>query len=1121
MYNDNKTTVKYIAIGAGAVILLGGGIIGIASMASNLATPQPTSETSTSTTSDYRDTGTPSSDYTPPVEDETPAYEDPEETETPTAPEEPEEPEEDTAPEQRQGEKPTESEKRVSLNYSSLNLAIGKSANLTVTIRPKESSDKVTWSSSNTSVATVSNGKVTAKKAGDATITVTVNDKYKATCKVGVYKPSTKPQVVNPTGISLDKSSLTMTVGDSTQVKATVSPNNATNKSVTWSSDNKTVAKVSNGKITALKAGSTRIIAKTHNGKTASVRVYVKEKTIPVSSIRLNTTNVTIAEKASYVFTATVLPSNATNKTVTWTTSDSSIVSISGGKVTGKKVGKAIITAKAGNKSASATVVVKSAVVPVQSITLNKTSASINVGASVSLKATVKPDNATNKTVTWTTSSSTIATVVNGKVTGKKAGTVTITAKAGNKTATAKITVKEIAVTSVTLNKTTLSLNVGSSATLTATIKPTNATNKTVTWKSSNTSVATVSGGKITGKKAGTAKITATAGGKTATATVTVKTVAVTKVTLNKTSANVNVGSSVTLTATVSPSNATNKTVTWTTSDSKIATVSGGKVTGKKAGKVTITAKAGGKSAKATITVKTVAVTGISLNKTKATINKGASMTLTATVSPSNATNKTVTWTTSDSKIATVSGGKVTGKKAGKVTITAKAGGKTATATITVKVPVSSVTLNKTSASTIIGGSVTLTATVAPSDATSKTVTWTTSDSKIATVSAGKVTGVKAGKTTITATAGGKTATATITVYAKPSLSVGATTIMDEHSTTATAKNIKGTITYTSSDTSIFKVNSSGKITGKKPGSATLTVTAKNLAGGSAKLTKKITVRKIRLLTIGNSKTYYGDLNNKITQIATNRGYSIEHTSVTHGGWSIKQDYDKYTSKITGTAYDIAVLQQQADDQLFYNYTLSDVKLVVNALKKKNANVKIYLRKAWLVYNSNSTKMSAIDSAANKKLHAEYRESNARGGSAIANYLPVFKKRYNTSALLNGTVINASNKVLDDVASATGIMTIRDGDAIYAAKGGYPVFARQAQTARSTDVRHQSYLGGYMIAACVATKIFGIDPTTITTTTGIEKKVSDNKKYDDKSYTKYKISYLQNGVLKTAKSYCK
>ena len=163
-------------------------------------------------------------------------------------------------------------------------------------------------------------------------------------------------------------------------------------------------------------------------------------------------------------------------------------------------------------------------------------------------------------------------------------------------------------------------------------------------------------------------------------------TVAVSEVTLDQTSITLTAGGTATLTATVSPSNATDKTVSWSSSNTSVATVSNGTVTAVAAGSATITAKAGGKSATCSVTVKAkdVPVTGISIAPTSVSIQVGKTATLTATVSPSDATNATVTWSSSKESVATVSNGTVTAVAEGSATITATAGGKSATCSVTV-----------------------------------------------------------------------------------------------------------------------------------------------------------------------------------------------------------------------------------------------------------------------------------------------------------------------------------------------------------------------------------------------------------------------------------------------------
>ena len=252
-------------------------------------------------------------------------------------------------------------------------------------------------------------------------------------------------------------------------------------------------------------------------------------------------------------------------------------------------------------------------------------------------------------------------------------------------------------VTGVTVSPTASTINVGGTQQLTATVAPSNATNKTVTWSSGNTAVATVStSGLVTGVAAGTAVITSNTqdGGKTATSSVTVTatTIPVTGVSASPATATVNVGGTQQLTATVAPSNATNKTVTWTSGNTAVATVStSGLVTGVSAGTatITITTQDGAKTAASVITVSatTIPVTGVSVTPLTAAINVGGTQQLTATVAPSNATNQTISWSSGNTGIATVStSGLVTGVASGSATITATTqdGGKTAVSTVTI-----------------------------------------------------------------------------------------------------------------------------------------------------------------------------------------------------------------------------------------------------------------------------------------------------------------------------------------------------------------------------------------------------------------------------------------------------
>lgn len=241
----------------------------------------------------------------------------------------------------------------------------------------------------------------------------------------------------------------------------------------------------------------------------------------------------------------------------------------------------------------------KKADIAVSSVSVSPTSASVGVGGTVDLTATISPDNATNKNVTWSSSNTGVATVsASGVVTGVAAGEVAITATSqadGTKSASCTVTVTDaVPVTGVSLNKSNTTLQVGSNEILTASVAPAEATNKNVTWTSSNTSVATVENGVVTAVGVGSATITVTTtdGSFTATCTITVNPTAVTGVTLNKPSVNLGVGDTEALEATIAPTNATNKTVTWTSDNTSVATVNAatGLVTGVAVGSATITA---------------------------------------------------------------------------------------------------------------------------------------------------------------------------------------------------------------------------------------------------------------------------------------------------------------------------------------------------------------------------------------------------------------------------------------------------------------------------------------------------------------------------------------------------
>ena len=257
-----------------------------------------------------------------------------------------------------------------------------------------------------------------------------------------------------------------------------------------------------------------RCIVTGAGGSVTSNAATLTVKAIPVTDVKLNKNNITLTVGGIETLTATVEPTNATNKTVMWSSSNDSVAMVdSNGNVTGIGRGFATITAKAtdGNVSATCNVEVKQLVTDI-----NLTDMQINVGETKQVQSKVLPENANEKALKWESIDPSIATVDSqtGEVTGISKGTATIIATAtdgSNVSATCEVEVKQ-QVIGITLDKTELSLYTGRSETLTATVKPDNANDKSLIWSSDNEDVATVDqNGNVKAISRGEAVITATA----------------------------------------------------------------------------------------------------------------------------------------------------------------------------------------------------------------------------------------------------------------------------------------------------------------------------------------------------------------------------------------------------------------------------------------------------------------------------------------------------------------------------------------------------------------------------------------------------------------------------------
>ena len=450
---------------------------------------------------------------------------------------------------------------------------------LTPTFIPRNATNQnVTWTSSDDTVVTVdSNGKIKAISIGTAIITVTALDGgFTDDCEVTVNLPVTN--------ITLNETELTLEVDDTATLVATIDPDNATDKGVTWTSDDESVATVDeNGNVTAIGAGNAVITVTTNNNdKTATCMVTVTAPVpidIPVTGVALNTNELTLEIGEGDILDAIITPNNATNKDVTWASDDEAIVTIdNSGKVTaiGEGIATITVTTDDGGHKAYCTITVTAVPpvdIPVIGVTLStktlaleigedytlvadinflrKNFAMIDIRADYILAADVDPNNTVNKGVAWTSSDDTVAEVdSSGKVKaiGTGTATITVTTADGNFTDTCEVTVTTSTkiktptqsttytqsiipakittpVTDISLNRNIISLAVGESELLAVAIVPTNATNQNVIWTSSDEMVAIVdSNGNITAVSVGTATITAESvdGNKTDICTVTV-----------------------------------------------------------------------------------------------------------------------------------------------------------------------------------------------------------------------------------------------------------------------------------------------------------------------------------------------------------------------------------------------------------------------------------------------------------------------------------------------------------------------------------------------------------------------------------------------------------------------
>jgi len=324
----------------------------------------------------------------------------------------------------------------LSISNETLNIHIGSSATLVISVEPTDATRKsVTWSSGNSLIAEISedsdsSAKITGKSAGTVLITAVSEDGGKlAACIVTV---SSAEPAVPVTKLTLDPENPILTMGSTLRLVATVYPSNASTINLTWSSSAPEVAMVSDsGLVSAVGVGTAVITAKTGSDKTATCTVEVRDLSVPVTGIDLNMDSATLKVGDFLVLTAAIRPENATNKQINWASSDRSVATVNtAGEITAVGTGTTTITASTsdGNITAQCQIEVVMDEASIEGLELNTKSQYLKVGGNAKLTAKTYPHGQETPPLVWTSSDSSIVAVSpGGEITAKSVGVATVT----------------------------------------------------------------------------------------------------------------------------------------------------------------------------------------------------------------------------------------------------------------------------------------------------------------------------------------------------------------------------------------------------------------------------------------------------------------------------------------------------------------------------------------------------------------------------------------------------------------------------------------------------------------------------------------------------------------------
>lgn len=723
----------------------------------------------------------------------------------------------------------------VELFPTEVEISKGEMYRLVLTFNPsRPDNTNVVWVSSDESVVKVDDqGIITGIGGGQAAISVISEDGIKvASCTVKVRVPVTH--------IKLDVNQVTTSLSTGTyQLTYTILPDDdGVNKEVTWTSSAPDIATVGeNGLVTFLKPGKATIIVKTVDTGVDGNLIDTCEFYInnPVTAVDLDYTNITLKLDEKFRLTAKVSPDDASNKTILWYSSDTSVATVNeDGMVVAVGTGSATILAKSEDSGATSMCNV-TVYQPVTSVVLSDETMTVRKGTVFWLNAKALPENAMNKDIAWSSSDEDIATVdQNGKVTTLMPGNCTIIATSMDSGLLAKcsLTVTQ-PITGIYLNINEQTILKGKKFIIIPTVTPTDADNKKVIYTSSDPSVASVDeNGVVTGLKGGVAIIIAKTEerGLVASCSVTVQEF-VSSIDIDSDNLKINVGDAKQLKANVLPESATNREITWSSSNSSIVSVdSNGKIKGNNAGTATIYAySSDGSGLYDTINVEVIyPVTSISVSPSVTKVQQGKSTTVTATVTPSNATYKNVEWSSSDTDIATVdSSGTIIGLNPGSCKIYATAVDGTEVVgvcnlTVTPTIAATSVVINSKSITMMPGQTRALTARLRPTNST-ESVMWISGDTSVATVSStGVVTAKGQGNTEIYAVSN-ETGVETSCVVNVLALNATYITLEQYDSYDLDVFGSTEKIKWYSNNKRVATVSSDGKVIARMAGTTTIT----------------------------------------------------------------------------------------------------------------------------------------------------------------------------------------------------------------------------------------------------------------------------------------------------------